>query len=481
MENSIDVKTLFTNLKEHIFIITFMMFLAAFFTALVYTYFVPSEYTSKAMLYVENKVDSTSPGFVNNDDIMAAQQLVKNCKELFLSPTVLDDVINGLELDMSRDDLKKIVTVDSVNSTEIMQIGVQTTNPYLAAQIANKFIEASYKEFKRVIKTGSIEIVDYGKVITTKSYPNTTMAVLIVSFLAALVTYGITFFAEFFNTSVKSDDKLSEKFQLPVFASIPDFNSKNTGAQYYKYKNKYQAKTSDQPSEEAKTNEEKEKLYANFNKSISAESYNSIRTNLQFALGASDKNILAFTSSNPSEGKSTTATNTAISFANAGYKVLLVDCDLRRPKIHRLLKIDGKRGFSHLLCDFCTKDEAVVKNVIKNLDVIPVGKIPPNPSELLASNKMISIVNSLAEEYDYVFLDTPPVNVVSDALLFNKLNSGVVFVVREEETTYQDVSQAIQQIKATDGKIFGFIKNFCHFKSKSYSYKKSGYSYGYYK
>lgn len=214
-------------------------------------------------------------------------------------------------------------------------------------------------------------------------------------------------------------------------------------------------------------------------KFIITEAYKSARTNLMFSLSTSDNKVMTFTSASPAEGKSTTCINMAISLATTGAKVLLIDSDMRKPTMHSLLRIDKSRGLSSILSGMCTVAEAINSNVRENLDVIVAGPIPPNPAELIGSPNTAELLAVLRKHYDYICIDTPPVNVVSDSQLYNSLVAGIVFVIRDEVTTHNDLQRALRSISLANGKVLGFIKTACKTTGGSSGYSKSGYSYNY--
>ncbi len=207
------------------------------------------------------------------------------------------------------------------------------------------------------------------------------------------------------------------------------------------------------------------------------EGYKIARTNLVFSLSAAENNIVVVTSWSKGEGKSTATSNLAISFSKMGKKVLLIDCDLRRPNVHNLLKLDNTVGLSEVVGKFKTFKEAVHADVLPCLDVLTSGSIPPNPSELLASTSFDNLLNTIRNDYEYIIIDSPPVGVVTDTLLLKDYIGGYVVVVREKVTTHGDIEKTIQSIKLADSKILGFLKVGCAVHEKKH-YK--GY-YGYYK
>ena len=191
------------------------------------------------------------------------------------------------------------------------------------------------------------------------------------------------------------------------------------------------------------------------------ESYKAARTNIMFALSADDNKVFAVTSYSKGEGKSTVSSNLAISFSKMEKKVLLIDSDLRRPNVHNIFKVENASGLSNVIGKMVSFEEVVHREVLPNLDILPSGTIPPNPSELLCSARFIDLVNKLKEDYDYIIFDTPPIGVVADALLLKDLVAGFVVVLRERSTTHGDVQNLLESAKLADCKLLGFIKVGC--------------------
>lgn len=188
------------------------------------------------------------------------------------------------------------------------------------------------------------------------------------------------------------------------------------------------------------------------------EAYKTARTNIMFSLSAAEKKIIAVTSYAKGEGKSTVSANLAISFSKMDKRVLLIDGDLRRPNIHNIFKLENRQGLSNVIGKMVSFDDCVVRDAIKNLDIIPSGTVPPNPSELMCSNSFISLMSRLQDEYDYIIIDTPPIGVVADALLLKDLVAGFVVVVRERSTSHRDLQKLLDSVKLADSKVLGLIK-----------------------
>ena len=211
------------------------------------------------------------------------------------------------------------------------------------------------------------------------------------------------------------------------------------------------------------------------------EAYKTLRTNVMFSLtGESDSKIITVTSSNQSEGKSITATNLALSFVAADKRTLLIDCDLRKPKLARLLQLNSQVGLSNVLMEPKLLSQAVLPFQDTGLKVILAGNIPPNPSELLGSKRMQKLLTELRNVYEYIVLDSPPINMVTDAAVLANQTDGVLFVVRAGHADRGGVLHAVDQLEYANAKILGFVLNGASSEGSGYGYKRYGYKrYGY--
>lgn len=212
------------------------------------------------------------------------------------------------------------------------------------------------------------------------------------------------------------------------------------------------------------------------------EAYKTMRTNIRFMLSGEGCKKFCITSGFASEGKSITVLNLAISFAEAGHRVLLIDGDLRRPSQARLLIEIATPGLSNVLAGLCTEEDAIRKSEYPNLDLLLSGEIPPNPSELLGSEKMAKLIERLSRKYDYILMDTPPVGIVADACVIANLLDGVLFLVRQNVTEKDAVIHGVKQLELSGAKLLGFILNGAeqegkkHYANIKYKYR---YKYGY--
>lgn len=200
------------------------------------------------------------------------------------------------------------------------------------------------------------------------------------------------------------------------------------------------------------------------------EAYNALRTNLLYALSPTNGKIVAVTSSNAGEGKSTVSINLALTMALTSAKVLLIDADLRRPTVHKKLGLSNSTGLSRFIVGFETMSEALKRDVFENLDVMTSGPIPPNPSELLGSENMRIFLQKASDYYDYIIIDTPPINIVTDVAVMSDSISGVVLVTSHGKTTIDDVKKASVALEKVNAKLLGMVV--AGVKKKLSSYKK---------
>lgn len=209
------------------------------------------------------------------------------------------------------------------------------------------------------------------------------------------------------------------------------------------------------------------------------EAYKSLRTNVLFSLaGENENNVIIVTSAMQSEGKSTTATNLAITFAQNDKRVLLVDCDMRRPKLGRLLGQSAELGLSDILLEPERCAEAISSTPEKNLKVLLAGAIPPNPSELLSSRRMKTFLEAMKKQFDLIILDAPPINVVTDAMVLCPESDGVLFVVRAGQSERGAVVRAVDLLEHANAKLLGFVLNGADGQIGSHgSYRNGGYGY----
>jgi capsular exopolysaccharide synthesis family protein len=207
-------------------------------------------------------------------------------------------------------------------------------------------------------------------------------------------------------------------------------------------------------------------------KSASAEAYKTLRTNIQFSSIDSDIKTLLVTSPGQGEGKSITAANLAISMSQIGKKVLLIDCDMRCPSVHKMFDIPNEVGLTNILKEELNSEKVIYK-VSSNFNILTCGTIPHNPSEVMASRRMKKFLEEAANEYDFIILDTPPVIAVTDAQILSTMVEGVLMIISSSVTSIEACKKAKSLLKAVNANIIGVVLNKVKTKKNSYYEEKT--------
>ncbi len=213
------------------------------------------------------------------------------------------------------------------------------------------------------------------------------------------------------------------------------------------------------------------------------EAFKATRTNLMFMLDSNEKkNSIVFTSFAPRDGKTTTCLNLAITFAQTGAKILVIDADLRKPAVHRYMKIQSKPGLSDYLASVDDETPSIYKTDVENLYILPAGTVPPNPTELLISKNMEKLLNDCTPLFDYIFIDAPPLGLVTDAAIVASKTMGVINIVNCEHTRSEEIESIKQSVEQAGINLIGCIMNAVPTATmnKKYNFHNNyGYSYGY--
>lgn len=434
-------------------------------------------------MYVQSYTGITeNANSVNN--ISNSKQLVNTYMEVLKDDAVMNAVAeklskqfeeNVLSQNFTINDSGKItpasirscLAISSVTDTSAVKVTATAKNAEVAAAICNDLTQVAPQYVEEAVGVGSINTIDTAKVYNTPVAPNTIKNTMIGAVAGFMLIVLIIFLIDFFDNTIKDTDALGKKYNKAIIGDIQAFGDSK--------------KKRDADDVHLKLTDKDAPFHI-------IESYKSIRTNLSFALSTVEKKTFAVSSANPGEGKSTTSANIAIAIAQSGSHVLLIDADMRRSVQHKIFELVNKKGLSTAVSKMHTPDECIQKNVMENLDIMTAGPIPPNPSELLASEAMEQMLHTLSEQYDVILIDTPPVNVVTDAMELAKNISGIVLVVRYGRTTDEDVDNVFDRVKLANMNLLGFILNgvkskhagfYSKYGKGKYYYKK-GYGYGYY-
>lgn len=405
-------------------------------------------YHASVQMYV-NSNDTTSITDLN--ELNYAQKVATTYINFLQTNVFFKRVAEDGKLNYSQQQLKRMTTIKSINNTEIFEISVSATNPDDAYKIVLSMEKVAPVLIKSIKDTAQISVVDPPVLPASPSSPNILINTLAGGLIAFVFAVMAALLFELFDMNVKNQEDLSKRYQLPILGAIPNFNLNKK--QKYKLKKNSLKDRFHKKSSHRQTGLNKDSQF------IITEAYKSLRSNLNFTLRYDGCKKILVSSPIPEDGKSTTVMNIGISIAQTGARVLLLDCDLRKGKLHHLLNVRLKPGVSDVLSSSMDLQNVICKTTYENLFVMPMGTIPPNPSELLGSIQMEALLNKLNTEYDYIIIDSPPVKVVSDALNLVKMVDGVLLVVREGETSHPSISGTLTKYQFLNANILGFLLN----------------------
>ena len=294
------------------------------------------------------------------------------------------------------------------------------------------------------LKTSNVRIVDAAETPRTPATPNTRNNLLLALLGGATLAIGLAMFFEYLDNRIKSPEELKQYLGLPFLGMLPALF--DTGIENPLLNNG---------------------VPPNFSESVRG-----VRTNLMFSTTVEGARSLLVTSTGPGEGKTVVSTNLAVALAQAGQRVLLIDADMRKPRVHTIFGKPQQPGLSNVLVGNAKASESVHKTTVPGLWVMPAGLHPPNPAELLGSKRFKDFMGSLAEHFDWVIVDTPPVMAVTDSSVVAHLVSGVLFVVGAEMTSRHAAQRAVEQLEQARAKFVGAVLNRVDLQHNAYYYSR---------
>lgn len=442
----ISIRELFFILRKWMGMIMALLIVSVGASGAVSYYILNPEYQTFTTLMVGKPKDYQSDNSIEYNDIILNQKLVSTYGELVKSRAVTDNVIENLNLNLSYNTFRNKVNVNLVKDTEIIKLVVTDESPSLAVEIANETAIVFMEKVKEFLRVENIQVIDEAQLPERPIRPRPLLNMAIAGVLGVMVGVFISFFMEFLDNTIKTPDDIERHINLPILGAIPLADKKRSGLI-----------TMEDP------------------KSPISESFRTLRTNIQFSSIDREVKVITVTSSGPSEGKSTVSANFAISLAQNGKKVLLMECDLRKPMMHKLFDISNSRGLTNILMG--ERDISALAHKcegIDNLNIIFSGPLPPNPAELLGSNGMKKLVENLKEEYDMIILDSPPVGLVTDSAILSTITDGTLLVAAVGETDTNAMKGAKELLEKVQANLMGVILNKIPINNRSY------YAYGYY-
>ncbi|MEP7338151.1 MAG: polysaccharide biosynthesis tyrosine autokinase [Acidobacteriota bacterium] len=329
-------------------------------------------------------------------------------------------------------------------------------------------------EVESDFRPSNIRIVQRAEIPISPVKPNKILNIGLSVLIGLALGVGLAFFLEYLNNTINTAEDVERIVQLPSLGGIPSLQSL---AKNKMLGGSFSAAGGNGKKSTALAAVNNELLSGHDPLSSFSESYRALRTSLLLSSAEHAPRTMLITSSHPAEGKTTIVANTAISLAQTGARVLVLDADMRRPRCHKILSTKNDLGLSTYLSRDIAVDKVIQAHDIPNLFVMAAGPVPPNPSELLSSAKMHVLVAELQDRFDHIIIDSPPVIHVTDALIISPHVDGVVIVVKSGQTPREAVQRAKQALTDVNAKIFGVVLNCIDLNTESYYYN---YKYAYY-
>lgn len=443
----------------HWFLLILLFMIIGGTAAIFYNYGSPVKYESETTLFVQPQVNANE---VDYQGILTNQRMVKTYAEIIKSRAVINKVIDKLKLDIEYEDFIKNLTVTSYTDTQMISIRVKDLYKNLAKDETNLLATEFINHIAETMDVTNINIIDEAIVEDEPVEPRTMLNIAIGLFGGLCLGLALAFVLESMDNKIKTHEDVKKYLKIKTLGVVPHNSIDN--------------EMSDKKKKYVKPNEINVKILSDPT-SVVSESIRMIRTNLNFL----DLKLINITSTMPSEGKSELISNLALSFALIDKKVLVVDCDLRKPRVHHNFGLQRNKGVSDIVLSKGTLDyhDAVQKFTCDNvsIDILTAGTRISNPSELINSKGFANLLSSLRQDYDLVLIDCPPISSITDGVLVSKLSDGTVYVIESDRTDYQVIESCIEELESSKAFILGAVLTKVDVKREKKLY---GYKYDYY-
>ena len=466
-EIELDLSRLFRAVMNRIWLITVVSVLCAVL-AFVGTFFlITPQYQSSAMFYVNNNsfsVGDTSLS-ISSGDLVTSRNLVDSYIVILKTRETLNDVRDYVGSDRSYSELKSMITAGAVDETEIFRVTVTSPDPNEAERLANAIAYILPKRIGTLIDGTSAKVVDAAVVPSGPSSPSYSKNTVIGFILGFMVMVGMVALREIFDVTIRSEEDVTQVCSHPILAAVPDMNASSKGSSYYYYRDSgKKGKKKKSNYDTTKAGKKQHELMGPGISFAATEAYKLLRTKIQFSFADdNDCRVIGLSSALSGEGKSLTAVNLAYTLSQLDKKVILVDCDMRRPTLAEKLNIRKKPGLSSYLTGQSHLVDLVqncnLKGAEEAFHVISAGQNPPNPVELLSSARMQKALETMRKVYDYIILDLPPVGEVTDAMAVANATDGMLLVVRQNYCDRLVLGDAARQFEFINAKILGTVFN----------------------
>ena len=398
--------------------------------SLLCTYlFVKPEYTASITLYVENTNNMSDKYNITTSDLSASIMLIQTYATIIKSETTIDKIIDISGVDYDGEQLSEMIDAGSIDNTGILIVQVTDTNAKEAALIANAIAEVVSEQLPKIVLGSSVKVLSSASVPTARSSPSYSRSVLLGAVLGVFFASAVIILLAVMGTKMKSVEDV-KKWGYPVLGKIPASVTNIKGRSRY--------------------------TDVIANRTAAKKAYDTLKTNIVFSFSGSAKKTILLTGTSADEGNSIIAVNLAKSLADDGYKVLLMDGNLRFPHLSELFEIQESPGLSDVLVDLVSVEDAV-QHFEANLDIITGGTAAPNPLELLSTQDMRKLINRLNCLYDYILIDSLQTDSEADTITLAEYATGFVLIEKSSKITRSRLEKYVNDLRAADAKILGVI------------------------
>jgi capsular exopolysaccharide synthesis family protein len=462
MEDEISLGEIFAIIKKKLVLIISLALVGLSLSAAYTFYLVTPSYNATTQLLVNHKAESGNE--IQLEDINTNVQMINTYKDIIKGPVILELVQKKLEPGYSVGQLAGMVSIGSNTDSQVFSLTITTTSPTEAAVIANEIATTFQSNIGEIMNVENVTIISKATVNPNPISPNIPMNLVLGLLVGAMLGAGIAFLLHFMDNTVKDSQfirqiigwedigvisEMKKDEQMPStpyrVRQTPDASSREGGGG---------CKKADQ------LRQQKLQGTVAIPNAALVEQFRILRTNLHFAMMGTQLKSIVLTSATNSAGKSTIAVNLAVTIAQQGTRVLLVDCDFRRPTVHDHFKLSNDRGMTALL----TNPSAVFQDYVQttplaSLSVLTGGPMHPNPVELLFSIKMMQLEKELEEHYDLIIYDTPPILGFADTLLLAGRDVGTLYVVQYGVACKDETLKAAESLKRVNAYVLGTVYN----------------------
>jgi len=424
-------------LKKRLALIVAVALCCTFIGAGLNYYVFKPVYKSSAVLMV-NQIRNNEADSIRYEDLLLNQKLVGAYVKIVKSKKVLRQTMKAFGYGNDFEKFSKKVVATPLKDAGMMEIAVLDRDPKVAMRMANHISGVFMREVEGIMNLDNVQLIDAAEVESKSFKPRKLLNTVISGFFGVSFGVLLAVMLEYLDNTIRTSHDVRRRLGLGVLGTVPEFGKLG------------------------------EHIMDESSKSPVAEAYRSIRTNIQFANIDGDRRLIAFTSPGKQEGKTTTAANMAMAMVGLGKKVLFVDCDLRKPRGHSFFGISNAMGMTDLLLSH-SDYRSYIKNVPgSDIDIITAGRIPPNPSEILSSKSMKNLVEKMRADYDYVIFDTPPVGIVTDALVMSSLIDGMIVVIHAGKSDIDTALRVKDMLESVRANVIGVVLNGIDGLSKGY-------------